>query len=80
MYLMQDRLTEAWELQIATYQRSLANLGSEHDSTLISAADLARIARARGDVQEVTRLEQGNADRYEARFGEDFHTGTGMSQ
>jgi hypothetical protein len=31
-------------------------------------------------VQEVTRLEQGNADRYEARFGEDFHTGTGMSQ
>jgi hypothetical protein len=68
-------LGEAREKQTATYQRSFAKYGPEHDCTLADAADLASIARARGDIQEATRLEQANADLYVARFGEDFHTG-----
>jgi lipopolysaccharide biosynthesis regulator YciM len=75
MLLMQGRLGEAREKQTFTYQTSLAKHGPEHDSTLASAADLARIARAQGDVQEAMRLEQANAELYVGRFGEDFHTG-----
>jgi hypothetical protein len=75
MYLMQGCLSEERELQTAIHQRSLAKLGFEHDCTLASAAGLARIARAQGDVQEATRLEEGSAYLYKARFGEDFNTG-----
>jgi hypothetical protein len=75
MLLMQGRLVEAREKQNATYQRSLARYGPEHDCTLAGAADLARIARAQGDVREAERLERANADLYVARFGEDFHAG-----
>jgi hypothetical protein len=74
MYLMQGRLDQARELQTSTYRTSLAKHGCDHDCTIISAADLARIARAQGDVQEAARLEEGYAGRYEARFGEDFHS------
>lgn len=69
MLLMQGRLGEAREKQTFTYQTRLAKHGPEHGSTLASAADLARIARAQGDVQEAMRLEQANAELYVGRFG-----------
>ena len=71
VYLLQGRVQEAWQVQDAAYQTSLARFGLEDDCTQGSIAGLASIANAQGDKEKARELQRRVLDHHVAKFGRD---------